>query len=95
MTRVALPYHLRSLAKVDGEVTVEAGTIGEVLGALEAGYPGLRGTMRDPATGARRAYVRFFGCQEDLSHQPLDAPLPDAVLRGDEPFLVIVAMSGG
>ena len=95
MTRVVLPYHLRSLAKVDGEVTVEAGTVGEVLAALEAAYPTLRGTMRDPATGERRAYVRFFACQEDISHGGLDAALPEAVLRGDEPFLVIGAMSGG
>ena len=95
MTRVVLPYHLRALAKVDGEVTVEATTVGEVLAALEAAYPTLRGTMRDPSSGERRAYVRFFACQEDISHDGLDASLPDAVVRGDEPFLVIGAMSGG
>ena len=95
MTRVVLPYHLRSLAKVDGEVTMDAGTLGEVLAALEATYPGLRGTMRDPSSGQRRAFVRFYACSEDLSHEALDAPLPEPVLRGDEPFLVIGAMSGG
>ncbi len=93
--RVHLPYHLRSLARVDGEVTLPAGTLREVLDQLEEGYPPLRGTMRDPATGQRRAYVRFFACQEDLSHEPLDSPLPDAVLSGKEPFLVVGAMSGG
>lgn len=95
MTRVVLPYHLRSLAKVSGEVTVEASTAREVLDALEAAHPALRGTLRDPATGERRAYVRFFACQEDVSHHPLDDQLPDAVLRASEPFLVIGAMSGG
>ena len=93
--RVHLPYHLRSLAKVDGEVTVDATTIGEVLEALESTYPGLRGTMRDPASGGRRAFVRFYACSEDLSHEPLDAALPQPVLDGKEPFLVIGAMSGG
>ena len=93
--RVVLPYHLRSLAKVDGEVTLAASTLREVLDQLEADYPPLRGTMRDPASGQRRAYVRFFACQEDLSHEPLDAPLPADVLAGKEPFLVIGAMSGG
>ena len=95
MTRVHLPYHLRSLAKVDGEVTLSAATMREVLDQLEDGYPSLRGTMRDPATGQRRAYVRFFACQQDLSHDSLDAPLPEAVLSGKEPFLVVGAMSGG
>ena len=95
MTRVVLPYHLRSLAKVDGEVSLSAATLREVLDELEAGDPALRGTMRDPSTGQRRAYVRFFACQEDLSHEPLDAPLPEPVLAGKEPFLVIGAMSGG
>lgn len=94
MTRVVLPYHLRNLAKVEGEVTVEAATIAEVLDALEAGYPALKGTMRD-GTGKRRAFVRFFACREDLSHTPYDVPLPNPVLAGDEPFLVIGAMAGG
>lgn len=93
--RVHLPYHLRSLAKVDGELSLPASTMREVLDQLEAGYPSLRGTMRDPATGQRRAYVRFFACQQDLSHDSLDAPLPEAVLSDKEPFLVVGAMSGG
>lgn len=95
MTRVVLPYHLRTLAKVTGELQVEATTTRQVLDALEAAHPALRGTMRDPATGGRRAYVRFFACQEDWSHEDLDAALPEPVLTGREPFLVIGAMSGG
>jgi hypothetical protein len=95
VTRVVLPYHLRNLAKVDGEVTVEARTVAEVLDALEARHPVLRGTLRDQTTGARRPFVRFFACSEDLSHHAPDTPLPDAVLRGDEPFLVVGAMAGG
>ena len=95
MTRVVLPYHLRSLAKVSGEVQVEASTAGEVLDALEAAHPQLRGTMRDPSTGGRRAYVRFYVCSEDWSHAALDEPLPAEVLAGKEPFLVVGAMSGG
>jgi sulfur-carrier protein len=94
-TRVVLPYHLRSLAKLDGEVVLEASTVGEVLTALETAHPALRGTMRDPASGKRRAFVRFFACQEDLSHTGHDEPLPDAVLRGTEPLLVVGAMAGG
>lgn len=95
MTRVVLPYHLKSLAKVDGEVTVEGSTVTELVDALEAAYPALRGTIRDPATGQRRAFVRIYACEEDLSHQPVDEPLPAAVLDGREPVLVIGAMSGG
>ena len=95
MTRVVLPYHLRALAKVDGEVQVEAGTVTEVLAALEAAHPVLRGTMRDIGTGKRRAFVRFFACREDLSHTSYDDPLPAQVLDGSEPFLVIGAMAGG
>ena len=95
MTRVVLPYHLRALARVPGEVTLEAATVGEVLDALEAAHPALRGTMRDPASGRRRPFVRFFACQEDLSHTAVDAPLPDAVVEGREPFLVVGAMAGG
>jgi hypothetical protein len=95
MTRVVLPYHLRSLAKVEGEVQVEAKTVSEVLDALEAEHPVLVGTMRDPATGKRRNFVRFFACKEDLSHTSYDEPLPDAVLQGTEPFLVVGAMAGG
>ena len=93
--RVVLPYHLRNLAKVSGELTVEASTTRQVLDALESAHPQLRGTMRDPATGGRRAYVRFYACQEDWSHEDLDAVLPEPVLSGTEPFLVIGAMSGG
>ena len=95
MTRVVLPYHLRNLAKVDGEVTVEAETIAQVLDALESAYPTLRGTLRDPASGKRRAFVRFYACSEDLSHTSYDEPLPAPVLAGSEPFLVIGAMAGG
>jgi molybdopterin synthase sulfur carrier subunit len=95
MTRVVLPYHLRNLAKVDGEVQVEAGTVTEVLEALEAAYPVLRGTLRDIGTGKRRAFVRFFACAEDLSHTGYDDPLPAEVLAGKEPFLVVGAMAGG
>jgi hypothetical protein len=95
MTRVKLPYHLRVLAHVDGEVTVEAGTVTEVLDALELAHPVLRGTMRNPATGERRAFVRFYACEEDLSQLAASTPLPDAVLEGREPFLVVGAMAGG
>jgi len=95
MTRVVLPYHLRTLARVRGEVRVDAGTVGEVLAALEAAHPALCGTLRDGTTGLRRPFVRFFACQQDLSHDPVDAPLPEAVVRGDEPLLVVGAMAGG
>lgn len=93
--RVVLPAHLRALARVAGEVTVDGTTTSAVLDEVEARYPALLGTMRDPATGRRRAFVRFFACREDLSHEPPDAPLPGAVLRGDEPLLVVGAMAGG
>ena len=95
MTRVVLPYHLRALARASGEVVVEGATAREVVDALEATYPALRGTLRDPVTGRRRSFVRFFACREDLSHGSPDDPLPDAVVRGEEPFLVIGAMAGG
>lgn len=95
MTRVVLPAHLRALARVDGEVTVDARTVRDVLDALEAAHPALRGTMRDPVTGKRRPFVRFYACAEDLSHDPVEAALPEPVLRGDEPFLVVGAMAGG
>ena len=94
MTRVVLPYHLRTLAHVEGEVVVAASTIAEVLDALEADHPVLRGTLRD-AAGKRRSFVRFFACQEDLSHTVYEMPLPAAVLDGTEPFLVVGAMAGG
>ncbi len=98
MIRVVLPAHLRTLAHVDGKVELEvAGAVTQrsVLDALEAGFPVLRGTIRDQATHQRRAFVRFFACQEDLSHDSPDAPLPDAVAAGTEPFLIVGAMAGG
>jgi hypothetical protein len=98
MIRVVLPAHLRKLARVDGEVTLEVeGPVTQrtVLDALEARHPMLRGTIRDRVTQRRRPMVRFFACTEDLSDEPLDAPLPDAVATGAEPFLVVGAMAGG
>ncbi|QKG22660.1 hypothetical protein [Actinomadura verrucosospora] len=95
MTRVVLPAHLRELVQVDGEVEVEGTTIAAVLDALEARYPVLRGTIRDRGTGRRRAFVRFYACAEDLSHEPADAPLPGPVVAGAEPFMVVGAMAGG
>ena len=98
MIRVALPAHLRTLAQVDREVAVEvAGQVTQraVLDALEARYPVLRGTIRDRADGRRRAFVRFFACEQDLSNDPPDTPLPAAVAAGTEPFLVVGAMAGG
>jgi molybdopterin converting factor small subunit len=96
--RVVLPAHLRTLAHVDGEVKLDVegqATQRAVLDALEDRYPMLRGTMRDQVTQQRRAFVRFFACEEDLSHELPDAPLPDAVVTGAEPFLVVGAMAGG
>ena len=98
MIRVVLPAHLRTLAHVDGEVKLHVegqATQRSVLDALEARYPMLRGTIRDHVTRQRRAFVRFFACEEDLSHELPDAPLPDAVAMGAEPFLVVGAMAGG
>ena len=95
MTRVVLPYHLRALARESGEVVVAGSTQREVVDALEARYPALRGTMRDPASGRRRAFVRFFACREDLSHSSPDDPLPEPVLQGQESLLVVGAMAGG
>ena len=98
MIRVELPYHLRTLANVDGEVKLEVHgkvTLGSALDALEARYPMLRGTIRDHVTGQRRAFLRFFACGEDLSHEAPDAPLPEAVATGAEPLLVIGAIAGG
>lgn len=94
MTRVVLPYHLRNLAQVSGEVEVPGTTIAEVLDALESSYPALRGTIRDSA-GKRRAFVRLFACQEDLSHTEYDEALPAPVRDGSEPLLVVGAMAGG
>ncbi|WP_198962061.1 MoaD/ThiS family protein [Pseudonocardia sp. MH-G8] len=96
--RVKLPAHLRKLARVDGEVALDVAepvTQRSVLDALEARHPVLRGTIRDHATLRRRAFVRFFACEEDLSHDEPDAPLPAAVAAGREPFLVVGAMAGG
>jgi molybdopterin synthase sulfur carrier subunit len=98
MIRVTLPFHLRTLAKVDGEVTIEVDgpvTQRSVLEALEARYPVLRGTIRDHGTGQRRPFIRFFACEQDLSHEPPDAPLPEAVATGAEPFMVVGAIAGG
>ena len=98
MMRVALPAHLRTLARVDGEVELEViGPLTQrsVLDALEARYPMLRGTIRDQSTGKRRAFMRYFACGEDLSHEAPDAPLPEAVARGTEPFMVVGAIAGG
>jgi len=98
MIRVVLPAHLRTLARVDGEVTLHVEgqvTQRSVLDALEVRYPVLRGTIRDQVTHRRRAFVRFFACEEDLSHEPPDAPLPDAVAMGAEPLLIVGALAGG
>jgi molybdopterin converting factor small subunit len=98
MIRVVLPAHLRALARVADEVELDvAGQVTQaaLLDALEARYPVLRGTIRDHRTGQRRAFVRFFACQQDLSHEPPQAPLPDAVVTGAEPYLIVGAMAGG
>jgi sulfur-carrier protein len=96
--RVVLPAHLRTLAQVGGEVQLDVAdpaTQRRVLDALEARYPMLRGTIRDHATKKRRPFVRFFACEQDLSHEPMDTPLPDAVVTGAEPYLIVGAMAGG
>jgi hypothetical protein len=98
MIRVVLPYHLRTLARVDGEVQLEVDgvvTQRSVLNALEARYPVLRGTIRDQVTEQRRPFLRFFACEQDLSHEPPDTPLPEAVATGAEPFMVVGAIAGG
>ncbi|HXR03123.1 MAG TPA: MoaD/ThiS family protein [Verrucomicrobiae bacterium] len=98
MIRVVLPFHLRNLARVDGEVELEVAgpaTLGAVLEALETRFPVLRGTMRDHVTLKRRPFVRFFACKEDLSGEPPETALPDAVVSGEEPFLIVGAMAGG
>ena len=98
MIRFALPFHLRTLARVDGEVQLDVAapvTVRSALDALEARYPMLRGTIRDHVTLKRRPFIRFFACQEDLSLDPPDAALPEAVVIGAEPFLIVGAMAGG
>ncbi len=98
MIRVQLPYHLRTLAQVEGEVELQVegpATLWSVLDALEDRYPVLRGTMRDHARGRRRPWLRFFACREDLSHEPPDTPLPDPVAAGAEPLMVVGAIAGG
>lgn len=98
MVRVQLPYHLRNLAGVGSEVSLDVAepiTIARVLDALEAAYPMLRGTIREHASRQRRAYLRYFACQEDISFAPTDAPLPAAVAEGREPLIVMGAIAGG
>ena len=98
VVRVVLPAHLKNLAHVTGDVRVAvvgAPSQRAVLDALEASYPVLRGTIRDPASGRRRPFVRFFGCEQDLSHESPDAPLPEPIAAGEQPFLVVGAMAGG
>ncbi len=98
MIRVVLPAPLRALARVDGELTLDVegqATLRSVLDAVELSYPVLRGTIRDHVTQRRRPFVRFFACEQDLSHEKPDAPLPDAVARGIEPFMIVGAIAGG
>ncbi len=98
MIRVTLPAHLKALARIDGEVELPVNgpvTQRSILDALEASYPVLRGTIRDRSNGRRRPFVRFFACEEDLSHEQPDTPLPEAVATGAEPFLIVGAMAGG
>ncbi len=98
MIRVTLPYHLRNLAGTSGEVALEVAapvTQATVLDALEARYPMLRGTIRDQRTHERRAFIRFFACGQDLSHEPDDAPLPEPVVSGGQPYRIVGAMAGG
>jgi sulfur-carrier protein len=98
MIRVVLPQHLRTLARVDSEVMldmVNPATIDSVLDSLEVRYPMLRGTIRDHVTKRRRPFIRFFACEQDLSHLSIDTPLPDAVVSGTEPLLIVGAMAGG
>jgi sulfur-carrier protein len=98
MIRVALPFHLRTLARVDNEVTLAVNdpvTVCSILDALEARHPALKGTIRDHVTGKRRDFVRFFACEQDLSFDSMDTPLPEAVAKGKEPLLVIGAIVGG
>ena len=96
--RVVLPYHLKNLARIEGELELDVpspATVGGVLDALEARFPVLRGTVRDHGTLKRRPFVRFFACKEDMSLEPMETPLPEEVVNGKEPFLIIGAMAGG
>lgn len=100
MIRITIPFHLRTLARVEGEVALDLGdsappTRAALLDALEDRYPMLRGTIRDHVTRQRRPFIRFYACREDLTHEPDDAPLPEAVARGEEPFMIIGAIAGG
>jgi sulfur-carrier protein len=98
MIRVLIPFHLRALAQISGEVRLDVGrpaTVGSVLDALEARYPMLRGTIRDHGTLKRRPFIRYYACEEDLSLEPYDTPLPEAVVSGKEPFMVVGAIAGG
>ena len=98
MIRVVIPFHLRNLAKVDGEIEIETdspATLESVLDVLEDRYPMLRGTIRDHQTKQRRAFIRFFACQQDLSNEPTDVPLPKPVVEGREPLMVVGALAGG
>ena len=98
MIRVILPQHLRTLARISGEVMLDIAdpvTVNSVLDSLETQYPMLRGTIRDHVTKQRRPFIRFFACEQDLSHESQDTPLPDAVVAGSEPFLIVGAMAGG
>src|SRR5215211_5510924 len=98
MVRVVIPYHLKSLAKVTGEIELDIPspvTLKAVLDAVEAQYPMLCGTIRDQATGQRRAFLRFFACEQDLSNQAVDTPLPEKIVAGEEPLLIVGAIAGG
>ncbi|MEJ2084831.1 MAG: MoaD/ThiS family protein [Acidobacteriota bacterium] len=98
MIRVALPAHLRTLARVEGDVELDIEgpvTQRSILDAVEAAYPMLRGTIRNTQTGKRRDFLRFFACEEDFSLEPPDAPVPEAVAKGEEPFLIIAGIAGG
>ena len=98
MIRVQLPFHLRNLAKIDGELQIEVPppvTVGSTISAIEARYPMLRGTIRDHGTLKRRPFIRFFACKEDLSLDPPETPLPEAIVKGEEPFMIVGAIAGG
>ena len=98
MIRVQLPYHLRNLARIDGELRIEVPepvTIGSTIDAIEARFPMLCGTIRDHVSKKRRPFIRFFACKDDLSLEPPETPLPEPILKGEEPFLIVGAMAGG